>query len=216
MAETGTTPAKSSSNPPHNPNPNPNNLHDFSDRIRLSSRTKSTQYGTATAANFGAQRRPLEGRNFTTAATAYSESLQRLAFNGELDLKRLSSQPLEELRRRSEARGLCDHNGRRLPGAPWAFQLAHPGKNVYPVVRHRITRNTYTHHKQHTHTHTRIPPPSHGKPLRLAPLQVEPVVLSSRTVGFQQVMADGFSFIVRKRREASESPFPISACYVEG
>jgi len=96
--------------------------------------------------------------------------LQRSAFNGRLKLERLATQPLEELRSRSEARGLCDAAGRRLPGAPWGFQLAHGSLSPFPVLR---------------------------------------------TVGFQQVTADTFTFLLRRRPD-SESRLPIAACYVEG
>ena len=59
-----------------------------------------------------------------------------LEFDGTLDLSRLAVSPLEELRRRSEARGFCDDAGRRIKGAPWGMQLAHPDhSNAWPVVR---------------------------------------------------------------------------------
>lgn len=104
------------------------------------------------------------------ARGVHTAALQRHAFNGRLALDQLAPQPLEELRRRSEARGLCDAAGRRLQGAPWGFQLAHGSSTPFPMLR---------------------------------------------TVGFQQVSSEGFSFLLRRRPD-TERELPISALYVEG
>jgi hypothetical protein len=58
------------------------------------------------------------------ARRLHVDTLQRQAFTGRLVVDRLSLEPLEELRHRSEAWGLCDHARRHRPGAPWGFQLA--------------------------------------------------------------------------------------------
>ena len=102
--------------------------------------------------------------------SAVASAVRRQAFTGRLVLSDLAQQPLEEFRRRSEARGLCDATGQRLPGAPWAFQLAHSQLSPFPVIR---------------------------------------------SVGFQQVSSDSFTFLLRRRPD-SETQLPISACYVEG
>lgn len=65
-------------------------------------------------------------------------------FTGRLDLDLLAGEgPLEEMRRRSEAKGRCDAAGNRVSGAPWGMQLAHHASgveggmagSVWPVVR---------------------------------------------------------------------------------
>lgn len=71
-----------------------------------------------------------------TPRRSLSAASSILHFNGTLDISRLASSPLEELRRRSEARGICDGAGRRLKGAPWGMQLAHAEKaHPWSVVR---------------------------------------------------------------------------------
>ena len=72
-------------------------------------------------------------------------------FDGTVDLVKLASLPLEELRRRSEARGLCDGDGNRIKGAPWGMSLAHNTASAaepWPTVRTvgflRVTPDCFT------------------------------------------------------------------------
>ena len=86
-------------------------------------------------------------------------------FNGTLDLAKLASSPLEELRRRSEGRELCDGDGNRIKGAPWGMSLAHNTASAaepWPTVRTvgflRVTPECFTfllrRRKQHTSTNS--------------------------------------------------------------
>jgi len=106
------------------------------------------------------------------ASSEASPSLYQ--FTGALDMASLAHSPLEEMRARSEAKGLCDAQGGRCKGAPWGFQLAHAAADGSPF----------------------------------------PVV---RTIGFQRVMSEHFSFLMRRRPGAIISDgLPVSATYVEG
>eukprot|EP00040_Diaphanoeca_grandis_P022791 m.123142 g.123142 ORF g.123142 m.123142 type:complete len:277 (-) comp28965_c0_seq2:80-910(-) len=97
--------------------------------------------------------------------------LHRLAFSGSLDLDTLRRDPLDEFRKRSHHRKLCDAEGRRLPGAPWGFQLAHASKtSEFPVLR---------------------------------------------TVGFQTVTANDFTFLLKRKPNTLDN-LPIAITYVEG
>ncbi len=50
-------------------------------------------------------------------------------------LRNLLPNPLLEMKRGSFERGVCDREGRRLQGAPWAFQLAETTPLCLPKVR---------------------------------------------------------------------------------
>mmetsp|Transcript_14277 Transcript_14277/g.28799 ORF Transcript_14277/g.28799 Transcript_14277/m.28799 type:complete len:279 (-) Transcript_14277:254-1090(-) len=51
------------------------------------------------------------------------------------DLKNILPNPLLELQRASQSRGICDKDGYRLTGAPWGFQLAEVTSQNRPKVR---------------------------------------------------------------------------------
>lgn len=95
---------------------------------------------------------------------------RKLSAAAPLSATDLLRNPLDELRRRSERRGLCDEAGSRCPGAPWGMQLAHASDEPWPAVR---------------------------------------------TVGFQAVRSDGFTFLL-KRQPVSAPRLPVAVTYVEG
>jgi len=110
-------------------------------------------------------------RQLSVSTTAATEEV--LNFSGSFDVSKLPKSPLDALRKRSEAKGLCDAIGNRKKGAPWGFQLAHTSSHSpWPVIR---------------------------------------------TIGFQTVTADYFTFLMKRRPEGvPSSGLPIAITYVEG
>ena len=109
----------------------------------------------------------------TSSTTTRVARLSTSHFSGVLSATELKASPLDELRCRSAARGLCDADGFRLQGAPWGMQLAHASGS--------------------------------GEPW--------PVV---RTVGFQAVRSDGFTFLLKRRPCFSAERLAVAINYVEG
>jgi len=113
----------------------------------------------------------------TSLGTARSTSARHAAcaplstFSGALDVADLANNPLVELQKRSQQRGLCDEDGARLPGQPWGMQLAHVSDEPWPAVR---------------------------------------------TIGFQTVRPEGFTFLLKRRAGLSAARLPVAINYVEG